>query len=350
MYLPTNHTDTTDYPSGSGISENDWHILAGFWHPVAFISDLGEKPLPVRLLDTDLVIYKTREGITTAKDQCAHRGAKLSLGWMDDEGNNVVCPFHGHHYNYQGACTKIPSYVDQNMPIPAKMRLTTYQSVERYGLLWVCLKDKPFRPLPEWPLLENHGAGWTRIEIPKGVWRASASRHCENFNDVAHISWVHMKTFGNRQRPQLADYKLEHTDYGLHMELPYIEVERGFNDDNIGEREVHYTHDLTYPYATDLKVDYTEEMTSHFYDIASPVSAEETAIFQISLTNIPGATAEEYAQYQLVTNSEDIVVVESQRPYSVPLNPGAEVSIPADKFSIQYRRDLAQLFGLGQFQ
>ena len=82
--------------------------------------------------------------------------------------------------------------------------------------------------------------------------------------------------------------------------------------------------------------------------IASPVSAVETVIYQISLTNIPGATADEYAQYQLVTDSEDIVVVESQRPYSVPLNPAAEVSIPADKFSIQYRRNLVQLFGLGQ--
>ena len=234
------------------------------------------------------------------------------------------------------------------MPVPAKMCLTVYRSVERYGLIWACLKDEPLRPLPEWPLLENHDAGWLRIEIPKGIWQASASRHCENFNDLAHISWVHMKTFGNRQRPQLEDYILERTDYGLHMELPYIEVERGFNDDNTGEREVYYTHDLTYPYATDLKVDYTEDMTSHFYDIASPVSAVETAIYQITLTNIEGATAEEYAEYQLVTNSEDVVVVESQRPHSVPLNPGAEVSIPADKFSIQYRRDMVKLFGIGQ--
>ena len=157
-----------------------------------------------------------------------------------------------------------------------------------------------------------------------------------------------MKTFGNRQRPELEDYILKRTDYGLHMELPYIEVERGFNDDNIGEREVYYTHDLSYPYATALRVDYTEEMTSHFYDIASPVSAKETAIYQVSLTNIPGATVEDYAEYQLVTNSEDVVVVESQRPYSVPLNLGSEVSIPADKFLIQYRRDMAQLFGLGK--
>ena len=348
MYLPANHTETTDYPSASGISENDWHTLAAFWHPLAFTSEIKNKPLAARLLDTDLVIYKTPAGITVAKDQCPHRGAKLSLGWMDDEGDNAVCPFHGHHYNHQGACTKIPSYVDQNMPTPARMCLTTYQSVERYGLVWACLKDKPLRPLPEWPLLENHDDSWLRLDIPKEFWQTSASRHCENFNDIAHISWVHMKTFGNRQRTELTDYKLEHTGYGLHMELPYVEVERGFNDEKKGEREVYYTHDLTYPYATDLRVDYSAEMTSHFYDIASPVSAVETAIYQVSLTNIPGATVADYAQYQLVTNSEDIVVVESQRPYSVPLNLGSEVSIPADKFSLQYRRDLVQLFGLGK--
>ncbi|MCY4154944.1 MAG: Rieske 2Fe-2S domain-containing protein [Gammaproteobacteria bacterium] len=347
MYLPTTQANTTDYPADSAIAEHDWHILAGFWHPLAFVSEIGAEPLAARLLDTDLVIYKTRQDITVAKDQCPHRGAKLSLGWLDDDRANVVCPFHGHHYDHLGACTRIPSYTNPNQLIPTQMRLTRYQTVQRYGLLWVCLKDKPLRPLPEWPLLENHDASWLRIEIPKGLWQTSASRHCENFNDIAHLSWVHMKTFGNRQRPQLDDYLLRRTDYGLHMELPYIEVERGFNDDNIGEREVYYSHDLTYPFATDLKVDYTEEMTSHFYDIAAPVSAVETAIYQISLTNIPGATTEDYAQYQLVTNAEDIVVVESQRPYPVPLNPAAEVSIPADKFSIQYRRDLVQLFGLG---
>ena len=73
-------------------------------------------------------------------------------------------------------------------------------------------------------------------------------------------------------------------------------------------------------------------MSSHFYDMGSPLSATETAIFQISLTNTPGATVKDYADYQLVTNSEDIGVVESQRPEEVPLNAAEEIHIPADKF------------------
>jgi len=352
MYLPTDHQINTDYPKSCSILENDWHILASFWHPVTFSTEVTDKPFASKLLDVELVVYRTNKGVTVARDLCIHRGTKLSLGWMDEEKNNVVCPFHGLHYDYEGKCTKIPSLEDQSKPIPTKMCLIKYQAIERYGIIWSCLKPEAKHPLPEWPLLEEHGEEWIHFDLPKGHWNASASRHCENFNDIAHLSWIHMKTFGNRNRPKVPDYKLEHTDFGLRMELPYKEVERGFNDD-LGEREreVYYVHELTYPFATDLRVDYKNDdgsiMTSHFYDIGSPINATETAIYQITCTNIPGATVEDYTEYQLVTNSEDIAVVESQKPEEIPLNPVEEIHIPADKFSIQYRRDLVEKFGFG---
>ena len=63
MYLPVNHTETTDYSADSGISENDWMVI-----------------------------------ITIIRER-----------------------------------VKIPPYVDRNMPVPTKMCLNIYQSVERYG-------------------------------------------------------------------------------------------------------------------------------------------------------------------------------------------------------------------------
>jgi len=342
-----------EYPTASGIREADWHILAGFWHPVAFSSELADGPVATKLLDVELVVYRTNDGVSVAKDLCVHRGARLSRGWMDSSGDCIVCPYHGLHYDGAGRCVLIPANPPDRPPPPATMRLVSYRAAERYGIVWACLKPEPLRPLPDWPLLDAPGADWAVIQIPKGRWATTASRHCENFNDIAHISWVHMKTFGNRARPAVPDYTLEQTDYGLYMELPYVEVERGFNDD-LGERErdVRYYHCLTYPFATDLRVEYATDdgdgfLTSHFYDIGSPVSARETDIYQITATNIPGATAEDYAAYQLVTNSEDVAVVESQRPEDVPLNLRAEIHIPADKLSIRYRRDLVELFGLG---
>ena len=71
------------------IREQDWHILAGFWHPVAFEHDLGDEPQSVKLLDVDLVLYKTSDGITVARDRCPHR-VKVSLGRVIDDC--LVCP------------------------------------------------------------------------------------------------------------------------------------------------------------------------------------------------------------------------------------------------------------------
>lgn len=35
MYEATDQTSTAaEHPDGSEIRESDWHILAGFWHPV----------------------------------------------------------------------------------------------------------------------------------------------------------------------------------------------------------------------------------------------------------------------------------------------------------------------------
>ena len=42
------------------------------------------------------------------------------------------------------------------------------------------------------------------------------------------------------------------------------------------------------------------------------------------------------------------VLVESQHPEELPLSLKAEFHIPADRFSVQYRKDLVKLFGLGK--
>jgi vanillate O-demethylase monooxygenase subunit len=344
MYLPIHHDKAAEVPELSGFSANDWHALAGFWHPVAIASEVGDAPVAARLLDVDLVVYRTREGLCVSRDACPHRGSRLSGGWLDESATALVCPMHGHHYGADGRCTLIPSMGD-GARIPEKMRLHTYRSAERYGLVWVCLKPEATRAMPDWALLDSPAEGWTRVDVPKERWRAAASRHTENFNDVAHLSWVHTKSFGNRARPKIDAYQVERTDYGLRMETRYLEVERGFNSAQLGEREVRYEYELTYPFATQLRVDYSTDTTSYFYDVASPVSARESDIYQIALTNLPDAS--DYAKFQLVVNNEDRPLVEGQTPWQVPLGPTYEVSVPSDRLSVQYRRDLTELFGLG---
>lgn len=55
------------------------------WHPVALASDLDSQPLAVRLLECDVVLWRDDEAAVHAwADQCPHRGARLSLGRVQD--------------------------------------------------------------------------------------------------------------------------------------------------------------------------------------------------------------------------------------------------------------------------
>jgi len=178
MFLATDHSkqDSTELPRNCTFRESDWHVLAGFWHPVAFAHDIKDKPVAAKLLDVDLVIYRSEKSITVAKDLCMHRGTKLSGGTICDK--LLVCPMHGLEYDSEGYCKKIPSIEDAKAKIPGKLRLHVYQSVERYGIVWVCLKDEAIWDAPVWKYLDD--PQYKPVLIPPGIWHAAASRR----NDI----------------------------------------------------------------------------------------------------------------------------------------------------------------------
>src|ERR1700742_1756929 len=96
-------------PRECTFSESDWLALAPHWYPVAFSHEVKNKPYAARLLDERVVVYRLSDGkIAAAKDICYHRGAPLSLGWI--EGDEIVCKYHGLRYNASGQCTRIPAH------------------------------------------------------------------------------------------------------------------------------------------------------------------------------------------------------------------------------------------------
>ncbi|MDR3476264.1 MAG: aromatic ring-hydroxylating dioxygenase subunit alpha [Devosia sp.] len=334
----------SDFPKGSNFAESDWHILAGFWHPVAYSHEIGDKPVGARLLDVNLVMFRTTEGLSVARDICPHRGTRLSGGWI--AGDQLVCPMHGLHFAADGRCTRIPAMGDQQR-IPARLRLQSYLVEERYGIVWTCLKPEPIRALPEW-----RGIGETELKkvfVPKDTWYAAASRHVENFNDVAHFPWVHVASFGGDREAAVPAYDVERTAAGLSFAFPYREGFNRFADGIPGSnRDVVYTYELTYPFSTLIVIEPTDSpMRFYFADAASPVSAHETRIFQV-LTDTSGNPDPAYwIRDSLVINYEDKPMVEGQRPEDLPLDLTVEMHIPADRMSLEYRRGLVELFGLG---
>ncbi len=346
MFLPIDQSKrTTDLPRNCTFAESDWRILARFWHPVAFAHDIGAKPVAARLLDVDLVIWRTGDDVSVARDLCPHRGTRLSAGRVD--GDQLICPMHGLHFNAAGQCTRIPSNPDQEARVSPRLRLQSLRVEQRYGIVWTCLSDDPAWPLPDWPGIGD--AGLRKVYVPSGTWAAAASRHVENFNDVAHFPWVHTETFGGSENDRIPPYEVRETDYGLTFDLPYLEGGNRFPDDAPGDaRRVVYTYQLTFPFSSIILIQPNDSWyIQYFADTVCPVSAHETRIFQVA-TDTTGAPDETFLiKESLMINDEDKPLVENQHPEDLPLGIMDEVHIPADRMSVAYRRALVRKFGLG---
>lgn len=64
-------------PHDSDFAAENWQLQTRFWHPVAFTSEITDKPSPFVLLGLRLIAFRTNSGFTVALDRChscAHRG------------------------------------------------------------------------------------------------------------------------------------------------------------------------------------------------------------------------------------------------------------------------------------
>lgn len=332
----------TPYPRDCTFSLEDWTVLSEYWYPVALSTEVTEKPMGVRLLDVDLVVYRTGNHIVVARDLCVHRGTPLSMGWV--EGEEIVCPYHGFHYGIDGKCTSIPAHPEAK--ISPRLCMTVYPVVERYGLVWTSLTGK-LDNIPSFPAWDY--PDFQQIVCPPFEIKGSAGRQMEGFLDVAHFAWVHTKTFGDRNNPFVPSYQVDITDYGLRVEYVstvsnYPKGLQHLNPENFKWLRV---FDVYPPFAATLKVYFPNEGELWIMNAVSPISARETKLFVPIARNFDkDSPIEDVYAFNLQVFKEDREMVENQKPEDLPLDLQMEAHIMADRTSIEYRKLLKQL-GLG---
>jgi phenylpropionate dioxygenase-like ring-hydroxylating dioxygenase large terminal subunit len=331
-----------DLPRRCTFEPSDWIALADFWHPVCFASEVGPRPRAAVLLDEELVLYRSGGKVVAARDLCLHRGVPLSLGWID--GDEIVCSYHGFRYGADGRCTSVPA--QPHLPIPPKLCLRTYLAEERYGVVWVCLSGQPRQPLPEWPELED--SRLKQIQMGPLPWKCTAARHTENFNDIAHLSWVHAGTFGNREKPEVKPYEVEPRPGGLHFEMHYERYSLESRPTSESLEQVHYVYDLAFPFYTRLQIGFPDGHNFVICNLPSPTSVRATTVlFRMTRDFDVDGPDEPTLELQRRVLAEDQPIVEAQRPEELPLDLSEEFHIRADRFSTIYRQALIQL-GLGR--
>ena len=319
-------------------------VLYDDWHPVAASGDLvPDRLVSARLLGQDMVLWREPDGSVRAwEDRCPHRGTRLSIGHI--EGGEVVCAYHGWHFDTAGRCALIPAHPD--LASRTQARVTTYSAQERYGLIWVRLGSGTNKP-PPFP--EYDDPNLRKVLCGPYIVEASGPRIVENFLDMAHFSHVHTGVLGDPNRTEVRDYEVAPFDdgeggRGLIATHCYAWQPRTNSLSESGT-EVEYTYCVVRPLTAILnklpesQQGYREAITLH----VQPIEPELSRVWMIlALTNF-AQSEQELREFQDRIFLQDQPILESQVPKRLPLDPGMEMPVRCDRLSLAYRAYLREL-------
>ena len=312
------------------------------WHPVAAVDELGAQPRPARLLGQDLVLWRDADGAVHAwPDRCPHRGAKLSLGRVED--GRIECPYHGWQFEGSGRCVHVPAL--PSFTRPATHCVRTYEAREARGLVWVRIEHAT-TDLPAFTAEDD--ARLRKLNCGPYLVDTSAPRIVENFLDMAHFGFVHEGWLGERGATAIDDYRVEQTPDGLRATQCKAWQPQS-NLHSTAPAQVEYTYEVTAPYTavlTKIPDPGTVALPDWRESIAlflCPVDEERSiAWFRLAVADF-ASPDEKLRAFQDTIFRQDQPVLESQTPRRLPLDPRAELHTAADRASSAYRRHLSRL-------
>ena len=190
-------------------------VLRRYWWPVWFSEEVTDKPVPVRVLGEDLVLFRDGQGRVGLLDRhCSHRRSSLEFGRVEPDG--IRCCYHGWLYDVEGKCLDTPAEAPGST-LKDKIQHLSYRTEEAGGLVFANLGPDPAPILPKFDLL-------FREDLDRSVW--AMVDHCnwlqraENAVDIFHSMALHAPVYPSiaLQRPEA---QWEDRWYGLRQEANY---------------------------------------------------------------------------------------------------------------------------------
>ncbi len=313
--------------------------LFSCWHPISYSNEIKKSaPFGAFLLGESIVIWRSSDGqVHAMKDLCIHRGTALSLGWIKDDC--LVCPYHGWRYDNNGKCVLIPQ--KQNSNIPDKAKTPVYKCKEKFGLVWVALKD-PIYPLPKIPEFENNE--WKIVNTGPFDWKSDASRQVENFTDFGHFPWVHPGLLGEQENSEVPDYKVEIKDAVLYYSIVRPESTNSDDFPIFANKEVlkpnrKSSYSLHLPYTIVLRLGWGGTEGMIYFFTSQPISTDKCRGFCIVGRNYNLEQEDAILRnFEQVIFDQDKRIVESQRPEQVPFDFAEELHLKFDSVAMNYRK------------
>ncbi|MEZ4361185.1 MAG: aromatic ring-hydroxylating dioxygenase subunit alpha [Kofleriaceae bacterium] len=163
-------------------------MIPNQWYPIVDASRLGRRPLALRRLGQDLVLWRRPDGRVVAQhDRCPHKGARLSTGKVVD--GQIECPYHGFRFDSAGACVAAPC-LGASGRVPDSMRLESVPVREEHRRIWLWHGDpaKVREELPILPAMLRPAPATARASYDRAV---HYTRYIESLIEFYHVPWVH---------------------------------------------------------------------------------------------------------------------------------------------------------------
>lgn len=183
------------------------------WYIAAWSHEIGDEILARTLLGEPVCFFRDLSGkVVALLDRCAHRGAPLSMGRIEDGA--VRCMYHGVKFGGSGACVEIPGQ-DR---IPASMCVRNFPVVERNQWVWIWMGD-PAEAQPE-DIPDTWSLGDPQWVYKPGYYHYNAPHMliCDNLLDFSHIGYVHPNTLGGTENIALSKPVVKPSDRGVRVE------------------------------------------------------------------------------------------------------------------------------------
>ena len=166
--------------------------LRRFWHPIMMSERLTDRPLAVRVMGEDLVLFRDLSGdIGLLHKHCSHRGMSLEFGIIADHG--IRCAYHGWRYATSGKILEMPAEPQTN-PLKDRICQGAYPAYEYRGLVFAYMgppeRTPAFAHLDIMDLPDNEMVPW-QIHSPCNWLQAS-----ENSMDPYHTPFLHTRMSG----------------------------------------------------------------------------------------------------------------------------------------------------------
>jgi phenylpropionate dioxygenase-like ring-hydroxylating dioxygenase large terminal subunit len=331
-------------------------MYINFWYAADWSHRLADKPLKKRMLGQDLVLYRDASGKAHClANVCVHRGGSLAGGRL--KGDRIECPYHGWQYDAGGQCRKIPSLGPQGQGrIPARARVDSYPTEERYGLVFVFLGDLPEAERPPIMEIPEFGQPGWYAHCEDRISEGDLQRQIENGLDPAHNEYVHPTHgfSGEREEYFVPDLKVDERPWGTGFITTYFAPP--LKDEAMqkasGRSENAVIEAGTFHHGPSCMITYIHPTGQHFIHqnvFKTPIDEMHQHSFLVQTRNfLVGAEHDQrFADRNKVVRDQDIVVLGDIEPKLPPESNAHELLMPADMAVARYREKLREWEGRG---